>query len=92
MNFSPLCPKRCQTFLDNFDSAAHFVVVKTVIIPDLNRFGEINDDDVSLMPDVDVHRFVVVGVDLKTEAALAVNRSHRLKYNLNCLGLSNKKR
>lgn len=55
-----------------------------------NNGGKIYYQDVSLMPNVNVHRLVVIGINFEIKAALLKYRSHNqtllLNNNLSSLG------
>lgn len=61
---------------NNLDGTAHFASIKAVIISDENVAFKIYNQQIALMPDVNVHWFVVVGIYFEMESAFPQNRRH----------------
>jgi hypothetical protein len=66
--FSPSFLKSCLILRDDSHSTANLVMVKTVIVSNDNFPLEIYNQQIALMPNVNMHRFVVIGIyfEMKT--------------------------
>jgi hypothetical protein len=63
-------------FFNDFDGAARFAAVKAVVVSHQNFPFKIDDQQIALVPDVDMHRFMVIGVNFELKTASPQNRRH----------------
>src|SRR5438067_134171 len=79
MNALPLLPEKISHFFDDFHRSSRLAPRHAAHAPNGHMAagpGQINDDLRARLPDVDVHRFVVRGVNHDLKVFAAMNSGH----------------